>query len=91
MTLVLTLTGLDLSLVQAQSSIGRESLIALHGVEMVMTEIQPDARTDGLSPQAVLAAVDPILRSSGIRIIAQSEGSANPSDAALFVQLGHSW
>jgi len=68
MTIVLALTGLDLSMVQAQSSIGRESLRGLQGEEVVITEIQPDAQTDGLSPEAVLSTVELFLRSSGIRI-----------------------
>ena len=85
--MVLALTGLDLGMVHAQSSIGRGSLRGLPGVAVVMTEIRPDAQTDGLSREAVLAAVELIRRSSGIRILAQSESSANPSDAALFVMI----
>src|SRR5262245_13145730 len=86
--LMVLATGLDLSMVLAQSSsFGRDSLRGLHGVTVVIETIAPDAQKDGLTEDAVRTAVELILRSSGIRVFTWSENKETLSSPALFVNI----
>jgi hypothetical protein len=88
MTILMALTGLDLSLADAATPEQRESLRGLQGVEVVIEDIKSDAQGDGLSQEALRAAVELILRSRGIRVLIPSERSATPSKPYLYVHVG---
>jgi hypothetical protein len=88
MTIFMALTGLDLSLADAATPEQRESLRGLQGVEVVIEDIKSDAQGDGLSQEALRAAVELILRSRGIRVLIPSERSATPSKPYLYVHVG---
>ena len=68
MMIVMVLACLDLSTVQAGTTYVRESLAGLPGVVVVVEKIIPEVQADGLSEEAIQAAVEGILQSSGIRI-----------------------
>ena len=63
--MLMTMICLDLSLAQTRDQ-QRESLRGLQGVEVVIENIKSDAQVDGLSQEAIRAAVELILRSNGI-------------------------
>ena len=87
MAILMTLTGFDLSMAQTRDQ-QRESLRGLQGVEVVIEDIKSDAQVDGLSQEAIRAAVELILRSSGIRVLTQSERSETSSKPYLYVHVG---
>jgi hypothetical protein len=84
--IVMGLTCLDLSTAQAGPPYERESLAGLPGVVVVIERITPEAQADGLSEDAIQAAVKPILQSSDIRILPQSETLKASSNPWLYVQ-----
>jgi len=88
MAILMALIGLDLSLADAATPEQRESLRGLQGVEVVIEDIKSDAQADGLSQEALRAAVELILRSRGIRVLTPSERSAMPSKPYLYVHIG---
>jgi hypothetical protein len=55
---------------------------------VVIEDIKSDAQADGLSQEALRAAVELILRSRGIRVLTPSERSAIPSKPYLYVHVG---
>ena len=63
--MLMTMICLDLSLAQTRDQ-QPESLRGLQGVEVVIENIKSDAQVDGLSQEAIRAAVELILRSNGI-------------------------
>ncbi len=87
MTMVMALTCLDLSTAQATTSEERESLRGLPGVTVVIEDIDLVAQEDGLSQEAVLTAVERILRSSDIRVLTQSESFKTPPEPHLYVRV----
>lgn len=88
MAIVMALTCFNLSTAQATPLEQLESLRGLPGVALVVEDIGPDVQADGLSEEAVRTAVELILRSSGIRILTQSEMLKTPSTPYLYVQVG---
>lgn len=88
MAILMALIGLDLSLAEAATPEQRESLRGLPGVEVVIEGIKSDAQADGLSQEALRAAVELILRSRGIRVLTPSERSEMPSKPFLYVHVG---
>lgn len=86
--ILIALTCFELSQVHAATPEQRESLRGLQGVEVVIEEIKSDAQVDGLSEEAIRAAVELILRSKGIRVLTQSERSATPAQPYLYVHVG---
>lgn len=88
MTVLMALTGFDLSLADAATPDQRESLRGLQGVEVVIEDIKSDAQADGLSQEALRAAVELILRSRGIRVLTPSERSETASKPYLYVHVG---
>ena len=87
MAILTVLTGVDLCLAQTKDQ-QRESLRGLQGIEVVVEELRPDAQGDGLSQEAIRAAVELILRSKGIRVLTQLERSATPAQPYLYVSVG---
>ncbi len=87
MIMVMALTCLDLRTTQAASPEERDSLRGLPGVEVVIEDIDLDAQADGLSQEAVLTAVERILRSSDIRVLTQSESFKTPPEPHLYVRV----
>jgi len=87
MALVMVLTCLDLSTAQAANTEGHESLRGLPGVQVLIEKIEPDAKADGLTEEAIKTAVELILRSSGIRVLTLLEGAMTPSVANLYVNV----
>ena len=85
MTMLMAYVCLDLSLAHAASPDQRESLRGLPGVQVLIEDIRPNAQADGLSQEAIRTAVELILRSSGIRVLTQSERSEMPSKPYLYV------
>jgi len=85
--MILVLTCLGPSLVQATTSSERESLRRLPGVHVVIEDIQADAQADGLSEEAIRTAVELILRSSGIRLLTVSlpQGRYNEGQCGEFL------
>lgn len=73
MAIVLALTCFGPSAGQAADAEERESLRGLAGVAVVIEKLDPDARADGLSEEAIRTAVELILRSSGIRVFTFQE------------------
>lgn len=69
---LMTLIFFDLSIAQTRDT-QRESLRGLAGVEVTIEPIEPDAKADGLSEEAIRTAVELILQSSGIRILPSAE------------------
>ena len=88
MAILMALIGFDPSLADAAPPEQRESLRGLQGVEVVIEDIKSDAQADGLSQEALRAAVELILRSRGIRVLTPSERSAMPSKPYLYVHVG---
>jgi len=88
MAILMALIGFDPSLAHAATPEQRESLRGLQGVEVVIEDIKSDAQADGLSQEALRAAVELILRSRGIRVLTPSERSAMPSKPYLYVHVG---
>lgn len=86
MAMLMTLTCFDLSMAQTRDQ-QRESLRGLQGVEVVVEDIRPDAQGDGLSQEAIRAAVELILRSNGIRVLTQSERLKMPAAPYLYVHV----
>ncbi len=72
---------------QAVDDLDRESLRGLPGVQVVIENIDKDAQEDGLLEDTVRTAVELILRSSGIRILTQSERLQTPSKPWLYVYI----
>jgi hypothetical protein len=85
--MLMTLACCDLSFAQTRDQ-QRESLRGLPGVEVVVDDIKTDAQVDGLSQESIRAAVELILRSKGIRVLAQSERSEMPFKPSLYVSIG---
>ena len=85
MAMLIVLTCFDLSMAQTRDQ-QRESLRGLQGVEVVIEGIRPDAQSDGLSQEAIRAAVELILRSNGIRVLTQSESIKTPAAPYLYVR-----
>jgi hypothetical protein len=88
MAILITLTGFGLIQAHAATSEQRESLRGLQGIEVVIEDIKPDAQADGLSQEALRAAVELILGSRGIRALTPSERSAMPAKPFLYVHVG---
>lgn len=65
----------------------RESLRGPPGVLVIVEELNPDARKDGLSQEVIQTAVELVLRSNGIRVLSKSELSDTPSMPSLFVNV----
>ena len=89
MAILMTLTCLDLSLAQTRDQ-QRESLRGLQGVEVVIEDVKPDAQADGLSREAIRAAVELILRSNGIQVLTRSESLKTPAAPYLYVRVSTS-
>jgi hypothetical protein len=85
MTMVMALTCLDLSTTHARAPYERESLRGLPGVVVVIEAITPEAQAEGLSEEAIQAAVELILESSGIRILIESDALKVFSHPWLYV------
>ncbi len=85
--IIMVLTCLALSTAHATTSAERESLRGLAGVAVVIEVINSDAQADGLSEEAVLTAVELILKSSGIRVLSQLESFSTPSAPFLYVRI----
>ena len=85
LAILMTLTGFDLSLAQTRDQ-QRESLRGLQGVEVVIEDIKSDAQVDGLSQEAIRAAVELILRSHGIQVLTRSESLKTPAAPYLYVR-----
>ena len=88
MAMMLAFVYLDLSPAHAANPDQRESLRGLPGVQVLIENIRPDAQADCLSQEAIRTAVELILRSSGIRVLTQSERSETPSKPYLYVHVG---
>jgi len=73
MAMIMALACLDLSTAQARAPYERESLRGLPGVVVVIEKITPEAQADGLSEEAIQAAMELILQSNGIRILIESD------------------
>jgi len=86
MVIVMVITGLDLSTVQAGTTYERESLAGLPGIVVVVEKLIPEVQADGLSEEAIQAAVEGILQSSGIRIFIESKTFKVSSNPWLYVQ-----
>ena len=89
MAILMTLTCLDLSLAQTRDQ-QRKSLRGLQGVEVVIEDIKSDAQADGLSQEAIRAAVELILRSNGIQVLTRSESLKTPAAPYLYVRVSTS-
>lgn len=85
--ILFTLPYLNLGVAQGAASIQVESLRYLPGVAVVIEEIEAEAKADGLSEEAIRAAVEPTLQSSGIRILTPVERSNTPSQPSLYVRV----
>ena len=85
MAIVLVLTCLGLSTAQAGTAFERESLRGLPGVAIVIENIVPEAQAEGLTDEAIRTSVELILRSSGIRVLAESDNAKTPSAPWLYV------
>ena len=57
-------------------------------MQVLIEDMRPDAQAVGLSQEAIRTAVELILRSSGIRVLSQSERSETPSKPYLYVHVG---
>ena len=86
MVIVMVLTCLDLSTAQAGATYERESLAGLPGVVVVVETMLPEAQADGLTEEAIQAAVEGVLQSSGIRIFFESKTVKESSHPWLYVQ-----
>ena len=84
---VMTLIYLNVNMAQAEIYGQRESLRGLQGVHVLIEQIDPEARADGLSEKAVRTAVEDILQSSDIQILTNSERITTPSKPYLYVNI----
>jgi len=75
----------NLAAVQAGVESERESFRGLPGVAVVIEGLDPAASGDGLSEDEIRTAVELILRSSGIRILSQTERTRFPAGPYLYV------
>ena len=87
MAMIMVLTCLDLRVAQAVSPEERGSLRGILGVEVVIEDIDQDAQADGLSKEAIRTAVELILRSSGIRVLARLERLTTTSNPWIYVRV----
>ncbi len=87
--MLMALVCFDLSLAQTRDQ-QRESLRGLQGAEVVIEDMKPDAQADGLSREAIRAAVELILRSHGIQILTRSESLKTPAAPYLYVRVSTS-
>lgn len=87
LVLLIALSCPDTSTAQAPRSGERESLRGLPGVGVVIETIKPDAQKDGLSEDSIRTGVELILRSSGIRVLTQSEVLVTPPVPLLYVNV----
>ncbi len=85
--LVLVLVLGNMEVVQALDTGSRESLRGISGVGVVVEDISPDASADGLSQDAIRAAIELILRSKGIRVLANVERTRLGSAPYLYINV----
>ncbi len=86
MAMFMVLTCLHMGMAQAVSPEERESLRGLPGVYVIIESIGKDAQADGLKEEAIRTAVELILRSSGIRVLTESEWLETPAAPYLYVR-----
>ena len=87
MAMLMALTCLDLRMAYATTPEERESLRGLQGVEVIIEDIVPDAKKDGLSEEAIRTTVELILRSNRIPVLTTAERERTPSGAFLAVEV----
>lgn len=87
MVMFLSSFNFNLGLAQGAAPIQVESLRYLPGVAVVIEEIEEEAKAEGLSEEAIRAAVERILQSSGIRLLTPVERSNTPSQPSLYVRV----
>lgn len=77
----------NLEIVQALDTGSRDSLRGISGLGVVVEDIGPDASADGLSQDAIRAAVERILRSKGIRVLTNVEKTRSGSAPYLYINV----
>jgi len=83
LVMILSLSGLLAGSADASGVLERESLRGLAGVVVVVEDIGPDVKKDGLSVEAIRTAAELILRSSGIRVLTEDDNRPGLSAAIL--------
>ena len=86
MAVIMIVTCLNLSTAQAVPRYERESLAGLPGVVVAVEPITPEVRAEGLTEEAIEAAVESILQSRGIRLFIESKQLKVSSNPWLYVQ-----
>ena len=85
-TTLMALLCLTPSLAQKNTDSELESLRGLQGVEVVIEGVPPEVQKDGLLESEIQAAVERILKSSGIPLRTRSERLMMPSAPYLYVR-----
>ncbi|HWF60658.1 MAG TPA: hypothetical protein VN666_10185 [Nitrospira sp.] len=88
LVMVLFFSWLITGFAEGASELQRDSLRGLPGVVVVVEDIRPDAKRDGVSEEEIRTAVELILRSSGIRIL--TDGIIPDDPAMLVINIGAS-
>jgi hypothetical protein len=86
LAMIMVVTCLNLNTAQAVAPYERESLAGLPGVVVVVETITPEVQAEGLTEEAIQAAVESILQSSGIRLFIESKKLKVSSNPWLYVQ-----
>lgn len=85
--IVVALVWGNMEVVQAFDAGSRESLRGISGVGVVVEDISVDASADGLSQDAIRTSAELILRSKGIRILTNIEGTRLGSAPYLYINV----
>jgi hypothetical protein len=85
--IAVTLVVANIAEAHALDAGSRESLKGISGVGIVVEDIGPEASADGLSQDAIRAAAELILRSKGIRVLTNVEGTRVGSAPYLYINI----
>ena len=77
----------NMEVVQALDAGSRESLRGISRVGVVVEDISPEASANGLSQDAIRTAAELILRSKGIRVLTNVEGTRPGSAPYLYINV----
>jgi hypothetical protein len=85
--IVVALVWGNLEVVQALDEGSRQSLRGISGVGIVVEEVSADAAADGLSQDEIRAAAELIIRSKGIRVLANRDKTRFESAPYLYINV----
>ncbi len=85
--IIVILVSGNMEVVQALDAGSRESLRGIAGVAVIIEDVGPDASADGLSQDAIRTSVELILRSKGIKVLANVDKTRVGSAPYLYINV----